>query len=715
MEASRPQELPTIITTAAGLLLLVGFIVLLSWHAPNLMHAVHSFTTLMAYNTAVGLILCGLGLLGLLYKCSRGVIACAALIGSIGTLTLIDLLTPAELHTTDWFEIFLTEPPARRQPISPTTSSAFLLAATALMFARKSTGLNSLVTIIICALLIVIAIAALLGQGFGLLPNYLWLGIKLAPHTVVGLVIFSLALLYLRHQAAVDAFNKLNVFQRLITGFIFMSLLFVAIGSISMLQINRVATISEQLYTGPLQISNAALRIKLYANKLNRKLKDIAVAPALANPGEISHFIDDTTHAIRDEVIFIAQQPQHEAATHKISQQLTLWNDLLAQSNQLLISGDIESYRQLILTESQNVAVGLEESCKDIIARAQLDMRELKLEALHTREHAANLMILVMLGVLFAGFLVSWLITRSLSGQLQRLRNTMLLLAQGNTQVSIPFMDHPQDIGDMAKALKVFANHIDERNKASVQLEQQQKTLEKINNQLMQTNKELETFAYVASHDLKSPLRGIAQLSTWIEEDLAENLHSDVTKHTHMLRNRIQRMDKLLDDLLIYYRAGKTQSSLAKVDVAQLAHELFDIQNTKPGLQLTTANDLPCFTTQSTPFEQVLRNLFSNAIKHHDKEQGTIHLGCKSLGNQFYQFSVCDDGPGIPKPFQQRVFGMFQTLKPRDELEGSGMGLALIQKIVRNYGGDIWLESQGRGCCFYFTWPQVMQTEVTHA
>ncbi|RYZ88116.1 MAG: ATP-binding protein, partial [Moraxellaceae bacterium] len=114
---------------------------------------------------------------------------------------------------------------------------------------------------------------------------------------------------------------------------------------------------------------------------------------------------------------------------------------------------------------------------------------------------------------------------------------------------------------------------------------------------------------------------------------------------------------------------------------------------------------LPTLKTLSTPFELVIRNLFSNAIKHHDKDEGIIKISSRLLNDDYIEFTVCDDGPGIPEKFHNRIFGMFQTLKPRDELEGSGMGLALIKKIVETYGGCITLKSSGRGSCFSFSWP----------
>ncbi|RYE53801.1 MAG: PAS domain S-box protein, partial [Sphingobacteriales bacterium] len=267
-----------------------------------------------------------------------------------------------------------------------------------------------------------------------------------------------------------------------------------------------------------------------------------------------------------------------------------------------------------------------------------------------------------------------------------------------------------KDITGNVIGISAIKRDITETLEAARALSERQRELEKSNSELARSNKELEAFAYVASHDLKSPLRGIAQLSAWVEEDIQAGEYNSVSGHTNMMRNRIHRMEKLLDDLLIFYRAGKVEGELVKINTAEMGKELFDIQNTKTGLHLELGAELPTFSTLTVPFEQVIRNFFSNAIKHHDRNEGIIKLDCENINYEFYKFSVCDDGPGIPEKFQERIFGMFQTLKPRDELEGSGMGLALIRKIVENYGGQVTIHSQGRGCCFYFTWPKHIRT-----
>jgi len=264
---------------------------------------------------------------------------------------------------------------------------------------------------------------------------------------------------------------------------------------------------------------------------------------------------------------------------------------------------------------------------------------------------------------------------------------------------------NPIETEDGIKVLSAITD-ISERVKANIKLVEHHKELER-------SNKELATFAYVASHDLKSPLRGIFQISQWIEEDLRNSASASIPAHMNLLRGRLNRMEHLLDDLLAYSRAGRLEGGLSQIDLGILAKNIFEMQAPPDGFKLLLANDLPIFTTLATPLEQVLRNLFTNAIKHHDRKVGTIKLDCERKDKYHYEFSVTDDGPGIPSEYHERVFVMFQTLRPRDEVEGSGMGLALVKKIVETYGGHASIVSTGiRGTSIRFTWPIKVEGKV---
>ncbi len=223
---------------------------------------------------------------------------------------------------------------------------------------------------------------------------------------------------------------------------------------------------------------------------------------------------------------------------------------------------------------------------------------------------------------------------------------------------------------------------------------------------LRETNEQLERFAYIASHDLKAPLRAIDSLSGWIEEDIGDQLEGETKENLDLLRARVKRMEKLLDDLLAYSRAGVIKPGEQKiVSGEEMLEDIRLLLNIPKGFTLRMDDRFKRGRFPKMPLQQVMHNLVSNAIKHHDREEGTISLSMQEHNN-FYTFGVCDDGPGIPKEYHEKVFEMFQTLKPRDEVEGSGMGLAMVKKIIERFGGTITIESHKRGTSIKFTWPK---------
>jgi PAS domain S-box-containing protein len=226
-----------------------------------------------------------------------------------------------------------------------------------------------------------------------------------------------------------------------------------------------------------------------------------------------------------------------------------------------------------------------------------------------------------------------------------------------------------------------------------------------ITNELKRSNKELNDFAYVASHDLKAPLRGIMQLSSWIEEDISEFVSSETKENLTLLRGRTARLEKLLDDLLSYSRVGRKQGQMSTIDTGELVSNVFDLFDAPAEIELNCDKNMPILKTLRTPLETIFRNLIGNAIKHHNGPKGVITITYKEL-EKVIVFSVEDDGPGISTAHHQQIFELFKTLKPRDEVEGSGMGLSIVKKILDNQGQTIEVISDGEsGTRFNFTWP----------
>ena len=221
---------------------------------------------------------------------------------------------------------------------------------------------------------------------------------------------------------------------------------------------------------------------------------------------------------------------------------------------------------------------------------------------------------------------------------------------------------------------------------------------------LERTNRELDQFAYVASHDLKAPLRGIANLSQWVEEDLGAIVPDATREHLHLMRGRVHRMEALIDGILEYSRAGRVRGEPEAVDTARLTRESVEFLAVPADVRIEIAPDLPTLVTERLPLQQVLLNLIGNAVKHNRGTQAAVRVdGAPADGR--YEFRVTDNGPGIAAAFHERIWGVFQTLEARDKVEGTGIGLALVKKIVESRGGRVWVDSaEGQGATFGFTW-----------
>jgi light-regulated signal transduction histidine kinase (bacteriophytochrome) len=229
---------------------------------------------------------------------------------------------------------------------------------------------------------------------------------------------------------------------------------------------------------------------------------------------------------------------------------------------------------------------------------------------------------------------------------------------------------------------------------------------------LARINRELDQFAYVASHDLKAPLRGIASLALWLEEDMGPKLDAENRKHLELLQGRVHRMEALIEGILKYSRAGRLREKLEIVDVHQLLDESVELLSPPPDASIRVGTGMPTLETERAALQQVFMNLVGNAIRHSRKEDPHIRIEVEEDGD-FYKFSVCDDGPGIAPEFHEKIWETFQTLESRDKMEGTGIGLALVRKHVVSRDGQAWVESrEGQGSTFFFLWPKRPQNEV---
>lgn len=225
---------------------------------------------------------------------------------------------------------------------------------------------------------------------------------------------------------------------------------------------------------------------------------------------------------------------------------------------------------------------------------------------------------------------------------------------------------------------------------------------------ISRSNRELDQFAYVASHDLKAPLRGIANLAQWIEEDLGDGVPDGVAEQLRLLRGRVGRMEALIDGILLYSRAGRTAVTQEAVDVAELLRETVELLAPPAGVEVAIELPQPRLTTDRVALQQVFMNLIGNAIKHAAPHAtpARVSVSCRDAGLH-WAFAVRDNGPGIAPAYHERIWGLFQTLQARDQVEGTGIGLSIVRKAVEAHGGRTWLESaEGQGATFFFSWPK---------
>ncbi len=275
--------------------------------------------------------------------------------------------------------------------------------------------------------------------------------------------------------------------------------------------------------------------------------------------------------------------------------------------------------------------------------------------------------------------------------------------------VYVDFVYQPMSRADGA-VFGVMAHAVETTEQVLARKLAEQRTAEllRLTQALEETNRELDQFAYVASHDLKAPLRGISSLAQWIEEDLGDRISEASRKHLDLMQGRVRRMEALINGILTYSRAGRVRSVPEPVATAALLREVLEMIAAPASVEVDLPPDLPALTTERVPLQQLFMNLLGNAIKYAGahRPDARVTVTWRDAGDA-YEFTVQDNGPGIAPQFQDRVWEIFQTLERRDKVEGTGIGLSVVKKLVESRGGRVGLSSaEGQGATFWFTWPK---------
>jgi len=264
---------------------------------------------------------------------------------------------------------------------------------------------------------------------------------------------------------------------------------------------------------------------------------------------------------------------------------------------------------------------------------------------------------------------------------------------QGYEEGAVDYLHKPLEINIVKAKVAVF-------EKLYLQKMDLQRYAEKIE----RINKQLDEFVYIVSHDLKAPLRGLSSLATFMEDELGANPKPEALDILNMMKSRTVRMQNLIDGILHYSRLGNTVMEKEKVSVKELITNIIDLICPPENITIEFPDNLPTLNTEKIKLHEVFQNLISNGIKYNDKEQGRVIISCEERDDDFL-FIIKDNGIGIRPEHQEKIYGIFQTLQPKDKVESTGIGLTIVKKIVEQQNGIITLESElGKGSSFMFTW-----------
>ena len=315
--------------------------------------------------------------------------------------------------------------------------------------------------------------------------------------------------------------------------------------------------------------------------------------------------------------------------------------------------------------------------------------------------------IVVLISAVLAVLITVWLVMKIMQelADNRRLQNE---LADINAEVSrriTQIRDLAEQVVQGDYTVKIADAAQDNLGGLAISLNRMTQTLDASFSALEKRNKELDQFAYVASHDLKAPLRGVTTIVKWIEDELTAELSPQMHTYLDQMKGRLSRLEDLINGLLTYARVGRTAQSAENVNINQLVEEIADLV-VPPDFTLRVGPGMPTFVTDRLGLQQVFTNLLSNAVKYHHRGAGQLEITCQEVG-QHYEFRVQDDGPGIAPEYHQKIFLLFQTLRDRNTAESTGIGLSIVQKIINEHHGTIRVDSaQGQGAGFIFTWPK---------
>jgi len=316
--------------------------------------------------------------------------------------------------------------------------------------------------------------------------------------------------------------------------------------------------------------------------------------------------------------------------------------------------------------------------------------------------------VLVLTGLaLLVAVFFAYYISRAIARPITKLTLATSELSSGNLGIKVETTTH-DEIGRLGDSFNKMSDDLKESQDGLMALTADlEKRVTERTTELARSNAELEQFAYVASHDLQEPLRAVSSYAELLEMRYSENLDDRAKKYLGHMVGGVERMQQLINDLLMYSRVGTRGKEFVPTDMNEVLEEA--LENLRGSIKdnnaLVTHDELPTVAVDGPQIRQLFQNLIGNAVKFHGEARPEVRVSAEMQGNKWL-FAVKDNGIGIDPKYAARVFEIFQRLHGRTEYPGTGIGLSICRRIVERHGGEIWVESEpDNGATFYFTIP----------
>ena len=511
-------------------------------------------------------------------------------------------------------------------------------------------------------------------------------------------------------------FKNVTIGARLGIGF---GIIFVLFFALTLFAINRMEYLADNtsnIYKHPLTVSNAVLRVNALIVKMHRSMKDVALDQSIAEIDTDSRLVDELETRIYADFDIIGKWFLGDKKLFEIARQtFTSWKPIRDRVIALMRTGKRSEAARITKAMGAQYVIKIENTMDALSVFAQSKAAEFLNSAEETTSESVKFMYLLLFFLMLSGVLFTVYLTRSITRPVKVLQRATLEIGQGNFNAPLDVVTGGE-LGELARSVREMAANLsqvtasrDELNKEIIEREKTEKARQKLMNSLEDKAAEMERFVYTVSHDLKSPLITIQGFLGLLEKDALEGETRRLQGDIGQIKKASRQMQELLADLLEMSRIGRLVNPPEEVAFSELVEDAVALlagQINECGAQIEVAPDLPTLFGDRKRLLEVVQNLIDNALKFRgEQEAPCIEIGARREKGE----NICyikDHGIGIEPRYHEKVFELFDRLNP--QVEGTGIGLTIVKRIMDLAGGRIWVESaaKGTGCSFCFVVPE---------